>query len=400
MPVMRDKRVLAVEPDPLIRSRLEAVLRSRLRQPAQITATAEDAIRAIERQLPDLVLTSSLLRPAEVDMLTDHLSARDDTSHIPILITPHLAGAQQAPASGARHLWRTRRSSEVAGSSDTDAFLRQLDDYFAQADAAREAHEAAALSSISLERPALRLVHAPTTALVPARPMVPGREPAQDRRRAPRARRDQLPWLRIGRLPWGSEVDVVDVSSSGVLLETTTRMTPGALVDLEFLSNDLSTTVQSRIVRTEVAHVDRLGVRYRNAATFTREFRLGDAGHSPDRASSWKAVGEILTRALADVDCGSSPASIRARFERELQQLVPACTVRIRQGGSSGGHADQSIYFTIPSAQGPAVLEVTFDGSRPPSRFEFQALQSSAYLAAALLDSAAFARAGALRARA
>jgi hypothetical protein len=221
---------------------------------------------------------------------------------------------------------------------------------------------------------------------------------SSDRRRAARSPQDQLPWLHLARLPWGSDLQLVDVSRGGVLVETTSRMTPGTLVDLEFVGNDLSTTVPSRILRTTVAHVDRLGVRYRAAAAFTRDLDLLEPGVAAERLLEPKAIGEILVRTLADAGTGGTPAAMRARFEREVQRLVPVCTVRIQPAPTPGPHASDSIYFTVPSAAASAVLQATFDRSRPPSAMEFKVLKSSAYLAAVLLDFAPFDQHGVLRA--
>jgi hypothetical protein len=73
------------------------------------------------------------------------------------------------------------------------------------------------------------------------------------------------------------------------------------------------------------------------------------------------------------------------------------CTVRIQQGPTGDATGD-SIYFSIPSASGTAVLQATFDRARPPSAMEFKVLKSAVYLAAALLEFAPFERDCELRA--
>ncbi|HEX6464036.1 MAG TPA: hypothetical protein VFZ98_06280, partial [Vicinamibacterales bacterium] len=307
----------AIEPDPTHRRQLKAALERRFREPAQIVASANAAIRIIEQQLPDLVLTSSFLRPAEVETLTAHLKARPDSSHVPVLITPHLADVQHAPSSSFRFPWRGRRCDAPPDSSQADAFLQQLEDYLDQSHAARTAPKLIAPISNDADRPGIRLMQAASACPVSVQ-RTPFITRPPDRRRAPRARHEQLPWLRLARLPWGSDMDVVDVSRSGALIETTARMTPGTFVDLEFLSKDMTTTVPSRVLRTSVAHVDRRGVRYRVAAAFARDFHLLDRGGAPEEPLfEPKAMGEILTRALVEADRHGSPEAIRARFERE-----------------------------------------------------------------------------------
>ncbi len=392
-------RVLAVEPDPYRRRRLKAVLETRVRD-ARIVASAEEAIPALESELPDLVLTSSFLSPAAVRTLTAHLKARTDAGHVPVLITPQLADveAATAPSLSARFGW-LRRPHSLSEPCEAPAFLQQLDEYVQQARTAREARDLVLPVSPAVDAREMQIVPQPDTIALRARGADTGplHGRPSDRRRMARLRHEQLPWLRMARLPWGSDVEVVDVSRSGVLVETTSRMTPGTVVDLEFLGKDLNATVPSRVLRTSVGHVDRLGVRYRVAAAFTRDFGLIDSVAASDGPLNATAVGEILARTLAGVRKGSNPASTRARFEYEVQRLVPVCTVRIQQEPTGDAPGD-SIYFSIPSASGRAVLQATFDRRRPPSASEFKVLKSSVYLAAALLEFAPFERDFELRA--
>jgi len=391
-------RVLAVEPDPYRRRRLKAVLDTRLRDAAHIVASAEEAIRALESELPDLVLTSSFLNPAAVRTLTAHLKSRPDASHVTVLITPQLADAQSAAAPSPRFGW-LRRPHSLSEPCEAPAFLQQLDEYFQQARAAREARDLVVPRSRIVDATEMAMAEQPHSIVLraggPDGGPIPGRP--SDRRRMVRLRHEQLPWLRMARLPWGSDVEVVDVSRSGVLVETTSRMTPGTVVDLEFLGRDLNATVPSRVLRTSVGHVDRLGVRYRVAAAFTRDFGLIDSVAASDGPLNATAVGEILARTLAGVRKGANPASTRARFEYEVQRLLPVCTVRIQQEPTGDATGD-SIYFSIPSGSGTAVLQATFDRARPPSAMEFKVLKSAVYLAAALLEFAPFERDCELRA--
>jgi len=389
---LQSGRMLVIEPDPSRRRRLKALFDTRLREPAQIVPSAEEAVRRIECRLPDLVLTSSFLSPEGVRTLTAHLTSRPDASHVPVLITPQLEDAQPAAPSSRRFTW-LRRSHGGPGLCPPDAFLQQLGEYVELARAARAAHALIPPASIKVEPTDLHLVQKPSHVID-----APSMARSSDRRRVARLQHQQLPWLRMARLPWGSEVELVDVSRTGVLVETMARMTPGTLVDLEFLGRDLTTTVPSRILRTTVAHVDRLGVRYRVAAAFTRDFGLLDSIGGSDRVLNPADVGEILTRTLADLRTGASPASMRARFEREVQRLVPVCAVRIQQTPTAAAATADSIYFTVPCASGRAVLQATFDCMRPPSAAEFKVLKSSAHLAAVILEFAPFENDCALRA--
>ena len=103
-----------------------------------------------------------------------------------------------------------------------------------------------------------------------------GRLHAQDRRRASRRPLLDIPWLRSVRLPWGLEVGVVNMSTSGILLESSSKITAGNSVDLQLIGRGITgVSMPARLIRSEVAVVNSLGVKYRVAAAFERELDLG-----------------------------------------------------------------------------------------------------------------------------
>src|SRR5579859_2297080 len=156
--------MLVIEPDPSRRRRLKALFEGRLREPAQIVPSAEEAVRKIESQLPDLVLTSSFLSPDGVRTLTAHLTSRPDASHVPVLITPQLADAPSAAPPSSRFAWR-RRSHGGSTVCQPATFLQQLGEYVELARAARAAHELITPASIDVEPADLRLVQKPSRAI-------------------------------------------------------------------------------------------------------------------------------------------------------------------------------------------------------------------------------------------
>ena len=116
--------------------------------------------------------------------------------------------------------------------------------------------------------------------LSPLRRTSPPSQPS-DRRRATRHQRDEVPWLWSAKLPWGTEVTLVDVSKTGVLVETTSRITLGSTLDLQFVGQNTNVSVPARILRSDVAQVDALGVRYRVAAAFNRDLDCSNRMRMP-----------------------------------------------------------------------------------------------------------------------
>ena len=70
------------------------------------------------------------------------------------------------------------------------------------------------------------------------------------------------------RLRIGPELHVLNVGDDGVLVESTTRLLPGARVDVHVVGRHGRVLVRSRVVRAWVSEVGATMVRYRSALLF------------------------------------------------------------------------------------------------------------------------------------
>jgi hypothetical protein len=104
-------------------------------------------------------------------------------------------------------------------------------------------------------------------------------------RKAPRrVPLDEEPISRV-RLRIGCEMTVVDVSSSGVLLEGHMRLLPGTHVDVHVVTREGRMLIRSRVVRCWVAALQADAVLYRGALAFDRPVETARAGYAfPGRA--------------------------------------------------------------------------------------------------------------------
>jgi hypothetical protein len=116
---------------------------------------------------------------------------------------------------------------------------------------------------------------------------------AERRRASRRVPGDQEPLARV-RLRAGRELDVVDVSNGGALVEGAARLLPGTHVDVHVVIGTGRVLVRSRIVRAYVCLVQPDLVRYRGALAF-------------DRAVDTTATGYAIPDAL--LDAASAPGS-------------------------------------------------------------------------------------------
>ena len=54
---------------------------------------------------------------------------------------------------------------------------------------------------------------------------------------------------------------LVDLSQRGILVETTSRMTLGSTLDLQFVGQNTDISIPARVLRSDIATVDGLGVK-------------------------------------------------------------------------------------------------------------------------------------------
>ena len=102
-----------------------------------------------------------------------------------------------------------------------------------------------------------------------------GQGPSPDRRRAIRRKRAELSWLWGLRLWPGLDAALVNLSAGGVLVETPTRLRPGARTVLRLTGAAGSWTVSGSVSRSWVAAIGaEHGVVYRSALVFDKPLDL------------------------------------------------------------------------------------------------------------------------------
>ncbi len=181
-------------------------------------------------------------------------------------------------------------------------------------------------------------------------------------------------------------VKLVDISTQGVLVETTAKIARGTAIELQLIGDGINVSAAARVTRSEVASVDGLGVRYQIAASFSRELEIpGIEQRLPPAVAGPSELAELLAHALRDVDSRSTSA--RVTFEHGLRRLLSAVDVQIRHSAVVPERASESIYFTIPSATArKPILQAVFEPNRPPSPAQFKLLRAAAALAAVILE--------------
>lgn len=269
-------KILAIESDPERIVILRRLIREKLDADVIVADSIESAIDTLDARRPDVIVTSSLLSPGDDQQLADHLRKEPALDHLPVLTLPPLVDTEDPESSAGlmSRLFRRRRRQSWP-TYDADAVASRIEDALQQSK--RDAPRFADL----WQRPARLLLMEPEgpapeeTSLVYtldadlARFL--GIQPQQDR--APRWERSDLLWLENIRLTWGANLHLVNMSSSGLLVESGIRMTVGNLTDFQFEDREEQDYVMSgRVVRSDVASVSGVGVKYVTAAVFDKPF--------------------------------------------------------------------------------------------------------------------------------
>jgi hypothetical protein len=378
-------RVLLLESDPARARRLAGILRTHIRADLEIVRSTADALRSLGERIPDLVLTATFLPPSEEALITARLRETPAAAHVQIITVPHfIDDGVPTETSAYKILSFLGRRAAGAPSCDPTTVIDDINTYLEQSRRRREANAPDQPGSTAL-------ITTATHGALPAsssrlEPFGPGR--VDDRRRARRRASSDLPWLWSVKLPWGTEVKVVDISNRGVLVESPSKLTAGSTLDLQVVGQGTNLYVPARMLRSEVAAVDALGVRYRTAAAFSRELEI--PGLLPQYATTSltpRTLADLLSRVMTDVDRCAKPADVRARFERELRELIPLRDVQLRLTPLIESRDTESIFFSVPQTSGRAhILQATFDRDYRLSPMEFRLLKAAASLAAVVLE--------------
>jgi CheY-like chemotaxis protein len=277
-------QILAIEPDPERIEILRRLVGDRLNAEVVVATSADEAISSLTHEPPDLILTSSLLPQAEGYQIAAHLRAIPALDHLPILTIPPLVEDVEERGSLVARL--LRRPPQRRPAYDVDAVASRIREALEQstADAARFGESWRQARVLLLEDEPVQEGAPETTDLLRTldadlhRFCLTG--PQQER--APRWDRAELSWLESIKLTWGAELRLLNMSRSGLLVESGIKMTLGNRTDFQLADCDSRDfVIPGRVVRSNVSSVNSLGVKYVTAAAFEKPFESIGPGSLP-----------------------------------------------------------------------------------------------------------------------
>jgi CheY-like chemotaxis protein len=392
-------RILAIEADSNRCRALTALLREHVKANLVVVASVRAAIDSIAEHTPDLIIAPALLSPPDEAELLTHMKGLDTAPYIQMVTVPALdtlvdAVREEARRSSLSALVFNRRPVSLGVQRDRSMLAAQIVDGLARARELRMEYAA----RLACQEAASR---APRHS-----PLVPGRSSNRDlaeasdasierqlrdrardeRRVALRKGLGDVAWLSGIKLSEGPELQLINISSTGVLIETGAKFAPGSTASLQLCGPETNLVVPVRFIRSHVTRIDGLGVRYRAAAAFTKEIDLAGPRRDPGQpATPSEALVALLGSVLSAARERPEPA--HARFAQGLSQLVGARDVRVITGSAASASGRETLYFDMPGDdRSRATLQVTFDRNHDVTDTEFKLLRAAAWLTAAVLE--------------
>lgn len=381
--------ILAIEPDAGRAEPLGDFLREWLEAEVIVVASPEIAASVIEGEAPIFVLVSSLMPAGDRARLSRYLAVLRGSAEIPVVTVPGAADVDppQADSGVVRHL-RGARPWPVL---DHSAVGRRL----------RQTFEALVASGPGL--PVNDAMPGPRTGDDGQAPQVTLRELsdlelgaysglAERRLRDHRWAGHEVPGLQAVRLAPGVDAQVVNISRSGLLLESEEILLVGDVAVIDVPGPLQSFQITGRVVRSRVSQGDGRKGRCEAALHFERPIELAGSHAAafppPVPAEIGLELQALLDHVRHEAERGTDPSLVRAAFELGVQQLVTAREVRLLPMSWARHDGCHTVCLAVPGRVREAtVLQAVFDEtSAEPGDADLALLQAAASCAAQVLD--------------
>ena len=204
--------------------------------------------------------------------------------------------------------------------------------------------------------------------------------------RAHRLAAEQLPWPYTLKMRDGTGVDLLNISTSGILIESSLKFAPKSTTEFQLLGPDTTLTLPVRFVRSSVSAVDTLGVHYQAAAVFSRKVELFSSlrGATPTSAATPQALAQLLVRVTSELTNDGTAADLRTTFEQGWA-VVPGCAIKRRTADGFDKRWRLHL-FMVPSTTGARASEGDLRPEYRTGLCEFKLRGAAAAVAAVLVQ--------------
>ena len=371
--------ILAIESDRRRRRLLMALIREHVAANVTFVNTVSDAIARFEQRQPDLIVAPALLPVEDSDRLSEHVKWHADP-HVQMLTISALDMLREAPSKEPQRFgfFRRRRPLRLGLQYDPSMVGRQIADALDRALTRRE-EQGATLDVRAL----IRQPKAP----LPVEPVQAAASATQTTAWNFRERAERMPqrgpWVWGVRMSGGGKVDLVNISRTGVLLESWSKVPPGVTLELQLSGMGQNCLVRARFVRSDIARVDRFGVTYHAAAQFEEPLAMLEADAEPRLRATPQSLAELFSTVVSELN---SEEDSSTQFAQGLRGLIGARDVLIRPTPIVPDRDSESIYFRIGDDRSGMILQVLFDRHRALTNAEFRVLKAATGMASAVLE--------------
>src|SRR5262245_6132371 len=188
--------ILAIQPDAAQAAALQRSLRRLANVKVAIVDSKEAALRAIDIQVPDLILLDALMPPHEEEYISACLGMLPNAGHVQTITIPYFDTSSSPDRAQSQGLWNRRSNPAVLAGCDPKLFASDVFQYLSCARTIRAELDGRRLRKRPLE---------------------------DERRRAPRWLSTEVPWVSSVTLAAAGRTELLDISSNGARLRSYDR---------------------------------------------------------------------------------------------------------------------------------------------------------------------------------
>ena len=141
-----------------------------------------------------------------------------------------------------------------------------------------------------------------------------------DRRKHRRVPGASLDWIEVARVKYGPEVKVVDLSRTGVLLESDRPLAPGSRQALEIAGPERSIVVPFGVLRSRISALAPQGAVYRSACSFTRPLELPELAAAAVSVPVAATVAMPVAAGHEATDAAVAPAKVESLMDSVIRE--------------------------------------------------------------------------------
>jgi hypothetical protein len=389
-------RILVIEPETSCAEQLRTMLADRVFAEVLVAPNADDACAVLRTETPDLVLLSAVCPPRAEEQVVSLLKWLDPYDRVPVLTIPPATRGFDDEDGDETHRGLFARLTRKRPAPrpyyyDPGMLVARI------GEALREARKRKNLPKPRLALPPkpeadtmlMRVSQTPewerTGLMIVPKAAAPLRIERLQVNRAPRLSMAELPH-RVTLATRSGAARMINVSDSGILFESPLKYTPDTETAISLFGPHAKFDLPARIVRSEAAAVDSLGVTYQTAASFSEERALLTMlGAIPGEVlPPQQALSDLLVRVTTELYETGDYDEAQAIFDSFLLQFA-GCRVRLTDSLTEPRDGLESIHFKV-SAPTRAILEATFDRGHEPSVEDFALLKAATAIASVLLQ--------------